>query len=181
MQVDPGLEEIVSSIGPKVRELRAQRNLSLQQLAARAEVSAAAIHKVERGDMVPTVTTLLKLASALGRPVGHFIDDAGPQYPVAVHNRAKDVTPGEPITGPANQFVLDATVTVVEPGAGGSAEEAATGEELVFVLDGVLEFEVAGEPFRLSRHDSLHFRTEHPRRWTNPGAKPARAVWIAAG
>lgn len=179
---EPGpvaLDEIVGAIGPKIRELRAQRNLSLQQLAVRADVSAAAIHKVERGDMVPTITTLLKLAGALGRPVGHFIDDAGPQYPVAVHSRARDAGPA--ITGSANQFVLQGTVTVVEPGEGGSAEPSPTGEELVFVLDGTLEFEVAGQPFRLGRHDSLHYRTEHSRRWTNPGAKPARAVWIAAG
>jgi transcriptional regulator with XRE-family HTH domain len=62
-------EPIVGAIGPKLREARQQLGLSLQQLAARAEVSAAAIHKVERGDMVPTITTLLKLAGAVGRPI----------------------------------------------------------------------------------------------------------------
>ncbi|MGH9003030.1 MAG: helix-turn-helix domain-containing protein, partial [Acidimicrobiia bacterium] len=56
----PGsLNEIVTSIGPKLRELRLQRGLSLQQLADRADVSAAAIHKIERSGMVPTITTLL--------------------------------------------------------------------------------------------------------------------------
>jgi transcriptional regulator with XRE-family HTH domain len=177
----PGLDAIVGSIGPKIRELRAQRNLSLQQLAVRAGVSAAAIHKVERGDMVPTITTLLKLASALGRPVGHFIDDAEPQYPVAVHSRARELRPGEPFTGPASQFVLTGTVTVIEPGAGGAAEptRTAAGEELVFVLDGTLEFRVAGQAFRLARHDSLHYRTEYPRSWSNPGTKAARAIWIS--
>ncbi|MFD0503745.1 helix-turn-helix domain-containing protein [Streptomyces chiangmaiensis] len=65
----------MSAIGPKVRELRTQLGLSLQQLAGRAEVSAAAIYKIERSDMVPTVTTLLKLASALERPVGYFIEE----------------------------------------------------------------------------------------------------------
>jgi transcriptional regulator with XRE-family HTH domain len=61
-------EPVVSAIGPKVREARQALGLSLQQLAARAEVSAAAIHKVERGDMVPTITTLLELAAAPGPP-----------------------------------------------------------------------------------------------------------------
>ncbi|MDQ1489108.1 MAG: Helix-turn-helix domain, partial [Actinomycetota bacterium] len=41
------LHRIVSSIGPKLRDLRLQRGLSLQQLAERADVSAAAIHKIE--------------------------------------------------------------------------------------------------------------------------------------
>ena len=56
------LHEIVSSIGPKLRELRIQRGMSLHQLAAQSDVSAAAIHKIERGGMVPTITTLLKIA-----------------------------------------------------------------------------------------------------------------------
>src|SRR5687768_4744580 len=50
-------EPIVGAIGPKVRDLRQGLGLSLQQLAQRSGVSAAAIHKVERGDMVPTITT----------------------------------------------------------------------------------------------------------------------------
>ncbi len=76
-------QPIVGAIGPKVREARQRLGLSLQQLAARAEVSAAAIHKVERGDMVPTITTLLKLAAALGLPIGHFVDDGARPAPVA--------------------------------------------------------------------------------------------------
>src|SRR5881397_887534 len=80
-------EPIVDAIGPKVRESRGALGLSLQQLAARSGVSAAAIHKVERGDMVPTITTLLKLAGALGKPIAHFVDD-GAAAPVADHVKA---------------------------------------------------------------------------------------------
>lgn len=62
------LTRIVSGIGPKLRGLRKQAGLSLQQLAVRSDVSAAAIHKIELSGMVPTITTLLKLAGALGVP-----------------------------------------------------------------------------------------------------------------
>ena len=68
------VEAIVSSIGPKVKKLRQEQRLSLQQLAVKAEVSAAAIHKIERNDMVPTITTLLKVATALDRPVTYFVE-----------------------------------------------------------------------------------------------------------
>jgi len=40
------LFQVGMSIGPKVRQLRRQKNLSLQQLAERAGLSAAAIHKM---------------------------------------------------------------------------------------------------------------------------------------
>ena len=69
------LLSIVSSIGPKLRELRLQRGMSLQQLAAQSDVSAAAIHKIERGGMVPTTTTPLKIAVAFNRPVSYFVEE----------------------------------------------------------------------------------------------------------
>lgn len=185
----PGLEKIVESIGPKVRVLRAQQRLSLQQLAMRADVSAAAIHKVERGDMVPTITTLLKLASALGRPIGHFIEGVAPQFPLAVHTTQAGRTPRPddpdgvqtfPISGPAEQYAVDASITVIEPGVEGSrnAARALSGEEIVYLLDGTMEFQVGDETYNLGKGDSLHYRTEHPRRWVNRGRKPARLLWV---
>lgn len=187
----PGPEKIVESIGPKIRELRLQQKLSLQQLAVRAEVSAAAIHKVERGDMVPTVTTLLKVAAALGRPAGYFIEGAAEEQ-VAVHSRAKDREPlpggaegtqSLLFSGPANRFQLHGTVEVLEPGTGGSAEPARppAGEEIVFVLDGGLEFTVGDEHYALAKADSLHYRTDHPRRWTNQGRRTARLLRVSLG
>lgn len=185
----PGLKKIVESIGPKVRVLRAQQKLSLQQLAMRADVSAAAIHKVERGDMVPTITTLLKLASALGRPIGHFIEDVAPQYPLAVHTTEAGRTPGpdDPdgvqtfvISGPAEQHAVDASITVIEQGVAGSrdAARALPGEEIVYLLEGTMEFQVGDEAYGLRKGDSLHYSTEHPLRWVNRGRKPARLLWV---
>src|SRR6202795_1319717 len=63
------VERIVGSIGLKVFSLRKSMGLSLQQLGERSDVSAAAIHKIEQGGMVPTITTLLKLAGPRSRPV----------------------------------------------------------------------------------------------------------------
>ena len=61
------MHDAVASIGPRIRQLRQQKKMSLQQLAERSDVSAAAIHKIERNTMVPTITTLMKLSSALNR------------------------------------------------------------------------------------------------------------------
>ena len=72
VRVEEHVEGIVSSIGPKLKKLRQEQRLSLQQLASKAEVSAAAIHKIERNDMVPTITTLLKIATALDHPVTYL-------------------------------------------------------------------------------------------------------------
>lgn len=185
-------EPIVGAIGPKVREARQGLGLSLQQLAARAEVSAAAIHKVERGDMVPTITTLLKLAGALGRPIGHFVDDRARPEPVAVHVRA-DARPsppgdwapaargvtGETLTGPDPRFTAGGVLAVVEAGGGsGDTRPLRPGEELVLVLEGALQVAVAGERYHVEAGDSLHYPTDRPHEWHNTGPGAARAVWF---
>lgn len=183
------LDRIVSSIGPKLRELRLQRGLSLQQLAERAEVSAAAIHKIERSGMVPTITTLLKLASAFNRPVGYFIDeeteDSGPAVFIPASDRRVVYTSHGGIdlggiSGPYGRFFLAGAHATVEPGASsGATAMEHPGEELVFCLDGALDFEVDGRRYHLGKGDAVHFRTDRPHRWSNPGRTTAKAVWMA--
>src|SRR5260221_13982463 len=87
------LERIVSSIGLKVFSLRKSMGLSLQQLGERSDVSAAAIHKIEQGGMVPTITTLLKIAGAVGRPVSYFVEEDGSRDDLAVLTPADEVRP----------------------------------------------------------------------------------------
>ena len=183
------VDRIVGAIGPRMRELRLQRGLSLQQLAERAGVSAAAIHKIERNGMVPTITTLLKLADAFDRPVGWFVDEEGPAAgpvaftPADARPSAFSPQPGvemATVTGSYARFLLDGSVATIEPGAGsGLGEGERQGEELVFVLDGELEFDVDGRAYRLGEGDALHLRTDRPHHWSNPGAVPARALWVS--
>ena len=116
-----GWEPIVGAIGPKLRAARQGLGLSLQQLGARSGVSAAAIHKVERGDMVPTVTTLLKLAAAVALPIGHFVEDGGPSAPIAVHVPAGSHQP------PTADWAPSAAGVVARAIAGPTARMRASG------------------------------------------------------
>jgi transcriptional regulator with XRE-family HTH domain len=182
------VDRIVSSIGPRLRELRLQQSLSLQQLAERAGVSAAAIHKIERNGMVPTITTLLKLADAFDRPVAYFVDEeaegAGPVAFTPAARRAAPYSPSpgvacESISGSYARFFLDGAVTTVDPGAGsGLGVVQHQGEELVYLIDGTLAFVVDGVDYVLGPGDTLHFRTDRPHRWDNPGHRPAQALWL---
>ena len=121
------LKAVVNSIGPKVRHLRKQWNLSLQQLADRSNVSTAAIHKVEQGTMVPTITTLLKLAAALEQPVSYFVEeDQEPPFYVVftpATERRSIYTPHQGLTlggisGPYGQYFVATAIAEVESGAG---------------------------------------------------------------
>ncbi len=180
-------ESIVRAIGPKVRQLRQDNGLSLQQLARRADVSAAAIHKVERGDMVPTVTTLLKLASALGRPMGHFVDGDGEPAAVAhvVRGDARPVAPSLPgvaetvVSGPPERFALRGRVADVGPGAELEPDRHG-GEDLLLLLGGSLDVSVGDERYTVAEGDSLHFPADHRVLVHNAASTPARVLWVSS-
>lgn len=183
------LERIVGSIGLKVFSLRKRMGLSLQQLAERSDVSAAAIHKIEQGGMVPTITTLLKVATALGRPVSYFVEEDVGQDDMAVLTPPDENRPVytshegislSSISGPYGRFLLAGARAVVAPGANsGRKPMQHPGEELVHVTSGVLEFTVTGQPYRVETGSTLHFRGDQPHTWHNPGTRETRAVWMA--
>jgi transcriptional regulator with XRE-family HTH domain len=180
---------IVSGIGSKVRALRKQAGWSLQQLATQSNVSAAAIHKIEQNGMVPTITTLLKVAGALGRPVSYFVDEDETSTDPTVYTPESERRPIftshmgidlAGITGPYGRFLLAGAVATVAAGAtsGGTPLEH-PGEELIYVLDGQLEFVVNGTTFVLGPRDALHLRTVQQHAWRNPGNRDATALWMA--
>lgn len=183
------VQRIVGSIGLKVFSHRKRMGLSLQQLGERSDVSAAAIHKIEQGGMVPTITTLLKLASALGRPVSYFVEEEGGLDDVAVFTPPEENRPVftshqgielESISGPYGRFLLaGARACVVPGGNSGRKPMQHPGEELVHVLSGVLEFTVTGQPYRVVPGSTLHFQGDQPHTWANPGPEEARAIWMA--
>jgi transcriptional regulator with XRE-family HTH domain len=182
------LEAVVGAIGGKLRQVRQQKGLSMQQLANRSGVSPAAIHKIEHSHMIPTITTLMKLAAALNRSVAFFVDEedigrpavftpAAERKPVLTSKHGLEL---ESISGPYGQFLLAGAVATLEHGAdSGPQAMEHPGEELVHVLDGRIEICVDDDMYRLGVGDSLHFRTDRPHRWRNLADGPTRAVWMA--
>jgi len=183
------LQRIVGSIGLKVFSLRKRMGLSLQQLGERSDVSAAAIHKIEQGGMVPTITTLLKIAGALGRPVSYFVEEDIGRDDVAVLTPPDEDRPVytshkgialNSISGPYGRFLLaGARATVAAGATSGRKPMQHPGEELVHVIEGQLEFTVTGQLYQVGVGSTLHFRGDQPHTWRNPGSTEAHAVWMA--
>jgi transcriptional regulator with XRE-family HTH domain len=182
------VEQAVSELGGKVANARAERGWSLQQLADRSGLSPAAIHKIEKSGMTPTIASLMKLAAALGKSVSYFIDESEPLRPVT-HIRAgerqnlytsKQGLTLENISGRYGPFFVAGAEAHVEPWADSGPEPMVhPGEELVVLLEGSMRFVVGGEPYVLEQGDSLHFRTTLQHAWSNPSDVPARAIWLA--
>jgi transcriptional regulator with XRE-family HTH domain len=76
---DPTLQTIARN----VRTARAAAGLSLDALARHAEVSKGALVALENAHGNPTLTTLVRLADALGRSVSSLLEEAHPE-PVSI-------------------------------------------------------------------------------------------------
>jgi transcriptional regulator with XRE-family HTH domain len=59
-------DQISTVFGQVLREQRLSRELSQEELALAADVDRTFVSQMERGIRQPTITTLIKLAGALG-------------------------------------------------------------------------------------------------------------------
>ena len=180
------IERKVSGLGAKVAAERAERGWSLAQLAQRASMSPAAVHKIEKSGMTPTIASLMKIAAALGRSVSFFVDE--PDTPdvnlVRADERAKVFTSKQGlelrnISGRYGPFLIAGADATVEPYAdSGPTPMRHPGEELVIVLEGRMHFTIDGREYAVGAGDSIHFRTLLNHSWANPSPEPAHAIWL---
>jgi transcriptional regulator with XRE-family HTH domain len=177
------VEQTVRAIGPRLKALRAELGMSLQQMSVIADVSAASIHKIERGEMVPTITTLLKLASTLHRPLSYFVDEPGDAGDVWYTAGGTGEVLGDEsavrtvkLSGPPLRFRGEASVSRLAPGGQVSVERKPPGEVLLFVVGGTVEVDVAGRRFTLRKGDALHHLSDRPSVWSNLGKTAAEVL-----
>lgn len=184
------IDHIISKLGEKIKYLRTEKSLSLKDLSGRSGISAAAIHKIESNGIIPTITTMMKIADALGRDVSYFIEQAKEDKDV-VFVSAKEREPiltfkkGLELSGISakkyGDFIMTAAYAVLEVGASsGKKPMKHKGEELVYCLQGKVEFQMKGETYILGPGDSLNFRTQIDHKWKNVGDKKAKLIWILA-
>jgi len=55
----------LENFGARVKELRLKKGMTLEQLAFEADIELSQVHRVEKGKINPTLTTLMALAKGL--------------------------------------------------------------------------------------------------------------------
>ncbi len=172
-------------VGQKLRQLRQARGLTIRALARASGISANALSLIERGRTSPTVSTLYKLAAALGVPItAIFAVEPARQDVVFLSRQNRTRVPfprglweglgGERFSGGVEPFAL-----TLESGANSGPHPVShPGHEFVMCLRGQLEYQVGKESFRLEPGDSLLFRSHLKHRWRNPGPTVTEAVFV---
>ena len=176
------------NIGERLRELREARNISMRALATKSGLSANALSMIERGKVSPSVSTLYKLADALGVSITAFFG-AGTDRKQVVFLKADERTRvsftrgvfeglgGEQFVGRVEPFLL----TLESSANSGPHSMTHTGHEFVFCLRGELEYQVERQIYELAAGDSLLFAAHLKHRWKNPGRTVATALIIISG
>ncbi len=171
-------------VGRRIRELREARGLSLRALAELSGLSVNAVSLIERGQSSPTVSTLHRLADALGVRI---IDLFAPREEAKVvfvraGERGRTETPGVLVeslaAGLAGQRLQPFLVTL-EPGAGSGSEPITHGgQEFVLGLSGRADYTVDGQVHAVGEGDALLFEASLPHSWCNVTWEPARLLLI---
>jgi transcriptional regulator with XRE-family HTH domain len=181
-------------IAARVRELRAARGYSLDELATRSGVSRSMISLVERGESSPTAVVLDRLASGLGVMLLSLFDSSEavppPNGPIA---RREDQPEWEdPGSGYRRRIIspvgMPQPVQIIEvefpPGQRVAFENGARGIRVyqqIWVLEGAMEVTFGDERHRLRSGDCLATQLDRPIVFHNPTRRRARyAVVIAS-
>lgn len=183
----------------RLKMLRKQLGLSLQDLADRTELTKSYLSKVERGLNTPSIATAMKLAGALSVDVNQLFSVAQGEDPVTVV-RVADRVPvaasghGAQGEGKGKDGSDQPRYEILSPRGGHAglvpfmisppAEFAASdykeheGEEFLFVHRGKVEIDFADHKVTLSVGDAVHFNARIPHRLRSVGAQQAEVLLV---
>ena len=172
-------------IGRQVRTIRRQRNLSLRGLAEMCDLSPTTISLIERGDSSPSVSTLHRLATALGVPITSFFQEPEAQVQVIVTRATErrslgtgDIQMESLGSGLRGQAMELFAVTLTPGSSSGTEAIVHAGHEVVYCIEGQVEYRIDGRSYVLSAGDALLFEARLPHCWRNQGQDPAMFLLV---
>jgi transcriptional regulator with XRE-family HTH domain len=68
-----GLDEVLTAVGPRLRALRQEHDVTLAGLSAETGISVSTLSRLESGQRKPTLELLLPLARAHGVPIDELV------------------------------------------------------------------------------------------------------------
>lgn len=183
-------------IGEKIRGLRQQKRLTLQELSGLTTLSKPLLSQIENEQVIPPLATLLKIARGLKVDIHFFFEDAGNRQnyvltrrediredekvprqvsndssrPYAYHSLAQGLRHKhmEPFLVEFDNREWDDSLFFKHEGD----------EEFIYITEGELDFHYNNEVLRMRTGDSIYYDSSQPHGWVAVGAGRARAVAV---
>ena len=169
-------------LGGLVRQRRKKLSMTMQDLATTAGVSVGYVSQIERDMAVPSLGTLAQIADALSVEIEYFVKSQKPTDAISwAEGRQQFFMGGSSVRYEAvtNQYPGSEISSFILNVPAGYASETVSheGEEIIFVLEGVIHQVLDGQTFEMRSGDCLHFNGATPHSWTNPTDHEARVLW----
>jgi XRE family transcriptional regulator, regulator of sulfur utilization len=170
----------MAALGECIRLERLRRKLSLELLAARAGVSRSMLSDVERGEKVPSVLVLDRIATGLGTSIARLLGEERSSSVIVLRREEQDV-----VVDPAGweRRILSPVLpgvefefmrTTIHPGvdAGVFSPHAPGSREWVALERGTLRLTINGTLYTLQAGDSIYYDGDCWHGFANPGDEP---------
>lgn len=168
---EPGT--LTAAIATNVRAQRAHRGLTLDELAIRSGVSRGMLVQVEQGRTNPSVSTLARIADALGVTVARLVEvNDTPVVRVVPASEVVTFTHGQGsarlLVGTDAPAILELWDWRLAPGEHHDGDPHPPGtREMLTVLEGELTLSVYGTTHVVRVGDAVVFSADRPHRYAN--------------
>jgi transcriptional regulator with XRE-family HTH domain len=183
------------ALGDRIQNFRERKALSLEEVAKKTGISVDQLKRIEANEEQPIIANLILLSKALDINVADIFRDR-PLRKAFEIMRKKDRKRVQPLVQPAKTKIFDYTY---EPLTSASEDKhldaylielpphqtkrptndvTHEGEEFIYILEGEMAGEIAGEKFHLEAGDSLFLRSTSPHVFYNPTSKPTKALTV---
>ena len=191
--LSPTLQEGLKAyaIGPKVRAIRLKKKMGLVEFGRHTGLSPAMLSKIERGQLFPTLPTLLRIALVFSVGLDFFFA-GNREKPVVGVVRHRDrmrfpEKPGardmayefESLDFPALERRLNAYYAEFLPVPVEKLRlHQHPGGEFIYVLGGTLHVHIGGDEHTLEARDSMYFDSAVPHGYRRTGGKSCCAIIV---
>ncbi|HEX4833594.1 MAG TPA: XRE family transcriptional regulator [Trebonia sp.] len=171
-------DAVLSAVGPRLRDLRAGKGLTLADLSASTGISPSTLSRLESGGRKPTLELLLPLARAYDVRLDDLVGVPGPAdprvlgKPVTRHGRTYIPLTQRPGGVRAYKVVLPPAQAAPGPGEQQSHE----GHEWMYVLDGRLRLLLGEHDIVLRPGEAAEFDTRTPHAFACADGQPAEVL-----
>ncbi len=175
-------------IGPRIRALRLKKKLGLVQLGDHTGLSPAMLSKIERGQLFPTLPTLVRIAMVFGVDLDHFFSKHAPR--IAVTRKGERVKLPMPAGSARAAYMfesldyafpkrkMEAFLAEFPAGAPPSPPHQHGEEEVLYVIRGTLTVTVDGHLTVLHEGDAISFDSSVEHSYASGNDEPCTALVV---
>lgn len=153
-------------LGNKIKKLRTEQNRNLMDVATVCGFSKSLLSKIENGKTIPPISTLIKIADALGTKVSILLDDQQQTGTIFTTKETSESRMTKTDKGYSFfTFAVEREEKLMQPFLFISRQEendsqnaySHKGEEFIFILEGEMQYKVGHVDYILKPGDSLYF------------------------